>query len=732
MRPLKCWGGISIVWFGLMFVFSANARITTIAWDSDLAWPAGTTIELEANGTTASGITGNQHTLDVPVQPGETINVRARTIPPAGYQCGEPLGPCPPSEWETLTQTLPKEPAGLWAIRRAGGDIMAIARRGSTNYSVEWQNTSSAVITKESTVQVGDIILIGVSAYSIEGVDVGGTVSISGFTILGGAGTIYATYGGDGASKGTVFYRVVDGTEAASFTINTNANSGNNPYGSAVLIAFSGSSISIEDSGVTDNASGTSPTAPSVTAAGANTMLLSFFLYSDPATFTAPTGSDGSFANSPQNTNGSAISWDAISASGATGTRTATLGTARDCLGVSVLLKETGGGSQALAGAPTAVTTATGAVQMALPVAAASASAATAVGSLSVALPLQAAASIIASATGGVTLQLSMAGAALAEVLSSGALGMTMPLAGDSVVEAAASGDVTTGSETDLSGDVTVGGSATGVLEQATGMVGAAAAEAVGVGTITLSMALAGSVVAEALAAAGVTLGSALATQAAAEASGTGAVGMTTGLIGDAAAEASGSGAAGMTTGLIGGAAAEVTGSADAGMTLPLAGDAAGEVASTGDLTALAEGALAGAATVVPTIVGALGLTTPIAGIASVLATAGGVLGMSIPAAGDAAAVVLSTGNLQVSAGIPLSAVALAAASASGALSITIPMDAVALAQAVVTGALSGGTDTFTPYAGRTWTPGYAPRIWEPLASQRTWVAAANNRTWRR
>lgn len=677
---------------GLVLVSVAEARITTIAWDPDPAWPPGTTVELEANGETASGITSTQYAFDVPVQPGETINVRARTIPPAGYQCGEPLGTCPPSEWETLTQTLPKEPAGLWAIRRAGGDIMAIARRGSTNYSVEWQNTSSAVITKESTVQVGDIILIGVSAYSIEGSDVGGTVSISGFTILGGAGTIHATYGSDGASKGTVFYRVVDGTEAASFTINTNANSGTNPYGSAVLIAFSGSSISIEDSGVTDNASGTSPTAPSVTAAGANTMLLSFFLYSDPATFTAPTGSDGSFANSPQNTNGSAISWDAISASGATGTRTATLGTVRDCLGVSVLLKETGGGSQALAVAPTAVTTATGAVQMALPVAAASASAATAVGSLSVALPLQAAASIIASATGGVTLQLSMAGAALAEVLSSGALGMTMPLAGDSVVEAAASGDVTTGSETDLSGDVTVGGSATGVLEQATGMVGAAAAEAVGVGTITLSMALAGSVVAEALAAAGVTLESALAAQA----------------------------------------AAEVTGSADAGMTLPLAGDAAGEVASTGDLTALAEGALAGAATVVPTIVGALGLTTPIAGIASVLATAGGVLGMSIPAAGDAAAVVLSTGNLQVSTGIPLNSAALAAASASGALSITIPMDAVALAQAVATGALSGGTDTFTPYVGRTWTPGYAPRIWEPLASQRTWVAAANNRTWRR
>lgn len=320
-------------------------RLTTFAWDADPAWPVGTTVELEVNGVSVSGIVDTQYALDVPISPGALISARARAIPPLGSQCGEPLADCQPSAWETLAQTLPAMPYGLWAVRHDVGGPMAIARRGSANYSIEWQESSSASITKEPSVQVGDIIFIGVSAYSDEGANAGGTVSISGFSIVGGAGVAYETYGADGASKGTVFYRVVDGTEGSSFTINTNPNSGTYPYGSAVLIAFSGSSVSIEGSGSTDNASGTSPSAPSVTAAGSNTLLLSFYLYSDPASFTAPSGSDGSIVNSPQNTNGSAISWDAIASSGATGARIATLGASRDCLGVSVLLKETAGGS---------------------------------------------------------------------------------------------------------------------------------------------------------------------------------------------------------------------------------------------------------------------------------------------------------------------------------------------------------------------------------------------------
>lgn len=291
------------------------------------------TFELEAHGVTANGITATQYTTDVPVNPGEVISFRVRAIPPAGYECGDPLALCHPSPWSTLAQTLPAVPTGvLGHIEPSGSGPMTIARRGSTNYSAQLLNTSNSfTITKESTVQSGDLLFIGVSSYS----NTNGDISITGFT------SIYeVTYSG---RRGSVFYREIDGSEGSTFTINISG--GNDRYAGAVLIAFSGNDLSIEANRYTDNANGTSPSAPSVTAAGTDTMLLSFYLYSDPASFTAPAGSDGSFANSPQNTNSAAISWDAVSASGATGTRTATLGTSRKCLGVSVLLKETGGGA---------------------------------------------------------------------------------------------------------------------------------------------------------------------------------------------------------------------------------------------------------------------------------------------------------------------------------------------------------------------------------------------------
>lgn len=185
----------------------ADALNITFAWDSSATWPAGTTVELEANGASADGISGTQYTLDVPVQPGEVISARARSIPPSGYQCGEPLALCPPSPWTTsLVQTIPPNPSGLWATKEIGGGGMTIARRGSTNYSVQWQNSSSAEITKESTVQIGDIILVGVSGFSDNGYDTGGNVTITGgFTKL--IEESYGVYGDDGASTGTIFIK---------------------------------------------------------------------------------------------------------------------------------------------------------------------------------------------------------------------------------------------------------------------------------------------------------------------------------------------------------------------------------------------------------------------------------------------------------------------------------------------------------------------------------------------
>lgn len=358
---LSCLALVQVLFvvLALGYLGVAQARQITFAWDVDPAWPDGTTVELEVNGASANGITENQYTLDVPVQPGDEINARARAIPPEGYECclGEivsdggdppvyscsiPLEICPLSTWSVpLVQTVPQDPSGLLATKELlNGDGMTIARRGSTDYSVQWLGSSSTEITKEPTVQVGDIIIVGVSGYSVNGTDIGGNVTINGgFTKL--IEISYGLYGGYGAATGTIFYKIVDGTEGSTFTITSVG--GTDPYGSAVLIAFSGNSLSLDTSdSAFSSSSGTSPVAPSINASTTNELLVNLFLYSDPASFTPPSGYDGYFVNSPQNTNSSAVSWDAVASSGSTGTRTATLGTSREWLAASILLKESG------------------------------------------------------------------------------------------------------------------------------------------------------------------------------------------------------------------------------------------------------------------------------------------------------------------------------------------------------------------------------------------------------
>jgi len=107
---------------------SATALPLTFAWDAGQNWPNGTNVELEVNGITANAIAATQYTLDVPVQPGEVISARVRAIPPSGYECGDPLSLCPPSDWTTLAQTLPAVPTGVWGnIEQIGGNPMALS-----------------------------------------------------------------------------------------------------------------------------------------------------------------------------------------------------------------------------------------------------------------------------------------------------------------------------------------------------------------------------------------------------------------------------------------------------------------------------------------------------------------------------------------------------------------------------------------------------------------------------
>lgn len=185
MRFKAHWARIVIASIALAFGFSdaAIARPVTFAWDASPDWTVGTTVELEANGVSANGITASQHILDVPVQPGEVVNARARAIPPSGYECclGDiisgggnppvyscsiPLELCPPSPWsESLVQTIPQNPSGVWAIKElvGGGGIMA-APTFIAQYATAFNSDGSSKTAMSAVSINSDDVIVLVSA----------------------------------------------------------------------------------------------------------------------------------------------------------------------------------------------------------------------------------------------------------------------------------------------------------------------------------------------------------------------------------------------------------------------------------------------------------------------------------------------------------------------------------------------------------------------------------------
>ena len=150
----------------------AQARPVTLAWD-DPGWPVGTTVEVEANGVSASGITGTQHTLDVPLAPGDALDARARAVSD-GYT---------PSEWATLTATLPRDPVAVWITRHAGGVTVAdpVFQGLSTDLNTGSSSVSSQTVTF-TTVNAGELVLAFVQRdYQADctGVTLGGSQALT-------------------------------------------------------------------------------------------------------------------------------------------------------------------------------------------------------------------------------------------------------------------------------------------------------------------------------------------------------------------------------------------------------------------------------------------------------------------------------------------------------------------------------------------------------------------------
>jgi hypothetical protein len=197
----------------------ADARNVTFAWNSNPTWQVGTTVELEANGTSANGITASQHTLDVPVQPGEVINARVRAIPPSGYECGDPLALCQPSPWATLVQTVPPVPTGVWArYELQGGLVMARPVLDTSNISVSTATTAAR--TFAHTVPSGTNLLVVV----LQGWVTGESApphgdSPSNITWNGTALTRIALSGGWGKEQHGIWYLVSPAATTANIVV---------------------------------------------------------------------------------------------------------------------------------------------------------------------------------------------------------------------------------------------------------------------------------------------------------------------------------------------------------------------------------------------------------------------------------------------------------------------------------------------------------------------------------
>jgi hypothetical protein len=133
-------------------VATAISGAWTLQWDADSIWPDGTTVSACLNGVCVSGITGNSQSFNEIYPPGTVLHGTAQAVPPVGYQCGEPLAPCPPSSVAEIAQTIPSDQSqpnrAAWV---ATGSNMAIAYTGSTSIQASSGSVSQAVTVPTGT-----------------------------------------------------------------------------------------------------------------------------------------------------------------------------------------------------------------------------------------------------------------------------------------------------------------------------------------------------------------------------------------------------------------------------------------------------------------------------------------------------------------------------------------------------------------------------------------------------
>lgn len=196
---------------------------------------------------------------------------------------------------------------------------------------------NSNAFTKTTGTASGDLALIPLSWYanSFNPDPLYLILTPTDFSVAQAQSTVSGS--GSTGSYFNAYYRQCDGTEGASYTLTRNG--GASMYGTGGLITFRGSSALtfVSCTAGSTGSSQTSLVAPSVSGT-AGQGLICIYAITDPSTVnTGPSGMTQALAGA-QNTNTLYVYYETLSATGATGTRTLVVNTARDYQAFSILV----------------------------------------------------------------------------------------------------------------------------------------------------------------------------------------------------------------------------------------------------------------------------------------------------------------------------------------------------------------------------------------------------------
>lgn len=160
---------------------TAVSGALTLQWDTDSSWPAGTTVTACLNGVCVNGITGTSQSFSEAYPPGTVLHGTAQAVPPAGYQCGTPPTPCPPSAIAEIAQTLPTDQSApsrsAWSTSTTGGGMAGFDFvSGSFVSNPSTASASTITATTTAAAQSGDVIL------AVLTFDTSGGISVSSVT----------------------------------------------------------------------------------------------------------------------------------------------------------------------------------------------------------------------------------------------------------------------------------------------------------------------------------------------------------------------------------------------------------------------------------------------------------------------------------------------------------------------------------------------------------------------